>query len=211
MKKTLTTIFLFILATLTIAQPAKINQKDLKKLAKAMAGEFNNNQQADQDKSYYHIVLRMKTIWSDNPDGYWLYVEQAVTSSEDKPYRQRVYHLYIQDDTTIVSKVYELKDPAQYIGAWKDAQKLAGLTVDSLVDRQGCAVYLHRFEKGVFKGSTPGKECLSSLRGASYATSEVTIYTDRIISWDRGWNAEDQQVWGAEEGGYIFVKVKNLK
>jgi CpeT protein len=211
MKKIITTIFLVIMVTLTIAQPASVNRKNLKKLAGAMAGEFNNNQQADQDKSYYHIVLRMKPIWKDNPDGYWFYVEQAVTSSEDKPYRQRVYHLYIQDDTTIVSKVYELKDPTQYVGAWKDAQKLAGLTADSLVDRQGCAVYLHRGEKGVFKGSTPGKECLSSLRGASYATSEVTIYADRIISWDRGWNAEDQQVWGAEEGGYIFVKVKDLK
>jgi len=176
-----------------------------------MAGEFNSNEQADQDKAFFHIVLRMKPIWRDHPDGYWFYVEQAVTSSEDKPYRQRVYHLYIEDDTTIVSKVFEVKNPNQYIGAWKEEEMLKKITPDSLIDRQGCAIYLHRIDKNIYKGSTPGKECLSSLRGAAYATSEVTIWPDRLISWDRGWNNKGQQVWGAEKGGYIFVKQGRLR
>jgi hypothetical protein len=39
----------------------------------------------------------------------------------------------------------------------------------------------------------------------------VTIWPDRLISWDRGWNDKGQQVWGAEKGGYIFVKQRRLK
>ena len=195
---------------ISISQSLPVTQKNLKKLASVMAGEFDSNDQADADKSYYHIVLRMKPVWPDRTDGYWFYVEQAVTTSEDKPYRQRVYHLYLEDDTTIISKVYELKNPQDYIGAWKDKDISAKISPDSLVDRQGCAIYLKQVEKGVYKGSTPGRECLSSLRGAVYATSEVTIYPDRMISWDRGWNADGMQVWGAEEGGYIFIKRKKL-
>jgi hypothetical protein len=44
------------------------------------------------------------------------------------------------------------------------------------------------------------------LRGASYATSEVVITDEQLLSWDRGWDANGKQVWGAETGGYIFVK-----
>jgi CpeT protein len=34
----------------------------------------------------------------------------------------------------------------------------------------------------------------------------VEIFADRLASWDRGWNKEDKQVWGAEKGGYVFIK-----
>ncbi len=149
----------------------------------------------------------MTPIWKKEKNGYWLYVEQATATAQDKPYRQRVYHVYKHDDTTIASKVYEIKDPKPYVNAWKEEQKLKSLTRDQLVDRQGCAIYLRKDADGrSYSGSTPGKECLSSLRGATYATSEVVIYKDKLLSWDRGWDADGKQVWGAVKGGYVFVK-----
>jgi hypothetical protein len=206
MKKTL--IFLAILFTVMagISQPLKVNQKDLKQLKEMMAGDYSSEEQSTSDASYLHIKLRMAPILENSTDGYWLYVEQAMASNEDKPYRQRVYHLYIQDDTTLVSKVFELKNPQQYIGGWDNEELLEKITADSLVDRQGCGIYLHKKSKNEFSGSTPGKSCLSSLRGAVYATSEVTITPNKLESWDRGWDKEDKQVWGAEKGGYVFVK-----
>ena len=30
---------------------------------------------------------------------------------------------------------------------------------------------------------------------------------DRIVSWDRGWNDDGEQVWGAEISGYVFMRV----
>ncbi len=187
------------------SQSQKIKQKDLKKLFKTMAGEFSSEQQSKDDSAFFNIKLRMKPIALNN-DGYWLYVEQAMATMQEKPYRQRVYHLYIQDDTTIVSKVFEVKNSAQYINVWKTEEKLKVITTDSLVDRQGCGIFLHKKLNKIFGGSTPGKECLSSLRGATYATSEVTIFKDKIVSWDRGWDKNDKQVWGAVKGGYIFIK-----
>jgi hypothetical protein len=37
---------------------------------------------------------------------------------------------------------------------------------------------------------------------------EITIKEDRVIGWDRGWDAEGNQVWGPDSGGYIFRKVE---
>lgn len=204
------TVCIFCMVTAPV-QSQTISENDLEKLASTMAGEFSSEEQSKQDSSYFHIKLRMKPMWKNRKDGHWFYVEQSVATAQDKPYRQRVYHLYKHDDTTVVSKVYEIKNPLHYTGGWQDETILAALSEDSLIDRQGCAIYLRNKEKNVFRGSTRDKECLSSLRGAAYATSEVTIFNDTMISWDRGWDHHGKQVWGAEKGGYVFKKKRDLK
>lgn len=193
------------------SQSLSVSKKDVRRLYEYMAGDFNSGAQAASDSAFYHVKLRMVPIWPQQKKGYWLYVEQAIAGAEDKPYRQRMYHVFRQDDTTIVSQVYEIKNPLQYAGGWNDLSKLTPLSQDSLINRQGCGIYLHKKADGSFTGATPGKECLSSLRGATYATSEVTIYPDKVLSWDRGWDASDRQVWGAVKSGYIFLKQKAYK
>jgi hypothetical protein len=199
---------LFLTAQL-YAQDQRIKKEDLDELASRMTGIFNSGQQAAKDTSYAIIILHIKPIWKNKTDGYWFYVEQAAAQTLEKPYRQRVYHIYKQDNYTIINKVYEIKYPDQYIGAWKDDNKIYELTDDVLIDRQQCAILLHKNKDGDYKGSTTGKECGSSMLGAAYATSEVSIYKDQLISWDRGWNAGGKQVWGAEKGGYVFIKSKD--
>jgi hypothetical protein len=189
----------------------KVKAKDLKTLYGFMAGDFSSEAQSMADTTMFHVNLRMIPIWPKDKDGYWLYIEQSIAGSEDKPYRQRVYHLYLEDDTTILSKVYEIKNPKQYTGGWQTPSKLEPLSRDSLIDRRGCGIYLHKHSDGSFSGSTPGHECLSSLRGASYATSEVTITEDKVLSWDRGWDQYGHQVWGATKNGYIFIKISKYK
>lgn len=183
-----------------------VSEQDLLNLKNRMTGYFNSGAQASRDSSYFKIDLHMVPVWTSRNDGYWLYVEQAMNAQPAKPYRQRIYHLYRQDATTLVSKVYEFPAPASYIGSWSDPSKFNSLTPDSLIDRQGCAIFLLKNKDGDFHGATDGKKCLSNLRGASYATSEVVIRFDRMVSWDRGWDAGDKQVWGAVKGGYEFIK-----
>lgn len=185
-----------------------LKKKDLTTLKTYMVGTFTSEAQSKSDSTYFNIHLNMKPIWKDRTDGFWLYVEQAAAQSLDKPYRQRVYHIFLQDENTIVSQVYEMDKPARFAGDWKKKSPLSQLTPDSLKSREGCAIYLHKNSKGEFYGSTPGKECLSSLRGATYATSEVTISKDLILSWDRGFDVVNRQVWGATKAGYRFLRKK---
>ena len=57
-------------------------------------------------------------------------------------------------------------------------------------------------------GETRGTGSKSALRGASYAASEVVVTPEGIESWDRGFDADGRQVWGAEEGAYVFKRRK---
>ncbi len=180
---------------------------DLSALAKLMSGKFSSEEQASQDTRFYNIRLVMIPIWEDDKNSKWLYVEQAAATNLEKPYRQRVYQLMQVQSHTFESKVYELPNPSKYIYAWEQPELFDSISPDSLIVREGCSVFLQK-EGECFKGSTKENDCKSSLRGAAYATSIVSVCESQIESWDQGWSAEDKQVWGAEVGGYIFKKIE---
>ena len=172
-----------------------------------MAGDYSSAAQAAKDPANYKAVtLHMAPIWRDRADGRWIYVEQAMADSQDKPYRQRVYCL--KDHAgEVQSMVFELPgDPLAYAGAWKDASRMNALMPSLLTPRDGCSVYLKRGSDGSWSGGTRAQACESTLRGAAWATSEVTLTRDRIESWDRGFDKDGKQVWGATKGPYIFLK-----
>lgn len=207
----ITALLLAALMSLVLTACGPSGDRDLQDLVTMMTGSFSSAAQAETDTTFFDIRLEMTPIWADQTepgDGHYLYVEQAGAWALDKPYRQRVYHVARGKDDMFVSMVYALPDPAAAVGAWKLANPLAYLTPADLVERDGCAVYMKRLPDGSFVGSTREKECTSQLRGAAYATSEITITADKVVSWDRGWDENDAQVWGAEISGYIFDRVK---
>jgi hypothetical protein len=186
-----------------------ITDKDISRLKKYMSGFFSSAEQAKADSTnYYEIQLHMYPFNGIDLNGFWLYVEQAMSTKPDNPYRQRIYHVYKENDTTIVSHVFTLKNAGNYIHAWKHEDILNSLKLDSLEDRKGCSIYLKKKDKKTFEGSTYKNGCESNLRGAHYATSEVEINPKMLLSWDRGFDKSDTQVWGATKGGYRFVKLK---
>jgi CpeT protein len=150
--------------------PVESARNDLDLVAAWMSGSFSSQGKAEADTNCLGIRLEMIPIWTHRTDGYWLYVEQAVPSHKDRPYRQRVYHLTAKD-RAIRSEVYGLPDPLRFAGAWKAKHPLPALSPDSLLLRRGCAVIL---------------------TGVS----------------DRAFDQEDNQVWGAHMGGYVFRKIK---
>lgn len=179
---------------------------ELNKLRLWMSGDFSSRAQHQRDTSFFDIRLHMRPIWTERSDGFWLYVEQSLASSQAKPYRQRIYQVRRLNDSILSSQVYEMKNPLRFVRAWQDPSLLGNLSPDSLETREGCAILLRINAEGNFVGTTPEKSCLSRLRGASYATSEVIITRNLLVSWDRGWDAGDKQVWGSTKGGYHFRK-----
>lgn len=179
---------------------------DIDQLYELMSGTFSSEEQSLLDSSFFNINLVMYPIWEESQGSKWLYVEQAVTEYIKRPYRQRVYQLSAMADGSYESKVYELPDPDRFIHGWETPELFSGITPDSLMAREGCAVYLKKNEEGCFSGSTKDAECLSTLRGASYATSIVTVCEGSVVSWDQGWNVDGEQVWGAVKEGYVFKR-----
>lgn len=178
---------------------------DLLRFASMLTGEFSSSAQAQRDTSYFHIHLSMSRIWESRTDGVWLYVEQAMATRLEAPYRQRVYRLTRIGNDEFLSDIYTIRNASAVIGAQRSGEKRAALTYEQIELKNGCSVRMRR-AGGEYVGGTDGTGCPSDLRGASYATTVITLKSGILVSWDRGYDAKGNQVWGAVNGGYEFVK-----
>lgn len=201
------------------------HQVTVEALESIMTGSYSSAAQAAADPDYADIRLEMRRIWPGRidlrgPDEramIWVYVEQAAASALERPYRQRLYRVVAKsagDEAWIESEVYTLPGEAlAYAGAWRDPARFDGLSPRQLAFKEGCTVTLRSGrgaspEADELTGGTTGTGCASDLRGAVYATSEVTITGDELRTWDRGFDAAGNQVWGATKGPYIFRRVE---
>lgn len=171
-----------------------------------MIGDFSSQAQSQRDSAFFDIRLHIRPIWTADKNNHWLYVEQATASAEDKPYRQRVYKVEREASGGFQSIVYTLPDPTKWIGGYKNTAIFEQIKPADLTLRDGCTVFLEKKQDGTFAGSTKGEGCESTLRGAKYASSKVTISATRMDSWDQGFDEKGKQVWGAVKGGYEFIK-----
>lgn len=200
-------LLLIALGASALAPSRAAAASDLDVLADWMTGSFSSAAQAAADTSYFDIRLEMVRIWPDRDDAVWLYVEQALGTRTDAPYRQRVYRVSEVKPGLFESAVFTLPDPDAVVGCWKRGEPLADLSPADLALREGCAVLLRRDLLGAFSGGTVGRGCASDLRGATYAESAVTVTRAGIESWDRGFDADGAHVWGAEHGPYVFLRM----
>lgn len=198
-------LLLLLLTACSLTAQSKKSSKSLDALQQLMQGHYSSEAQAKADSAnYYNISLRMTPIWKDR--GHYLYVEQAIASKLDKPYRVRIYRL-VEKEGKFISEVYTLKNEKDWIGKWTTPEAFDALPLSDIELKQGCEVILKKTGKDTYSGSTGKGTCPSELRGASYATSVVTISKGQIVSWDQGFDKDGKQVWGAEKGGYIFLKL----
>ncbi|WP_299102626.1 chromophore lyase CpcT/CpeT [uncultured Winogradskyella sp.] len=186
-------------------EPEIKEDAELKELFTLMQGSFNSAIQAEVDSTYYNITLHMYPIWEDK--GNFLYVEQALTSTPNKPYRQRIYEITKTTDSLFSSVIYKLDTDSLWVGQWKNPKAFDSISINDIALKDGCEVILKRYGPKQFRGKTADNTCISTMRGSSYARSEVEILEDKVISWDRGFDADGNYVWGAENGGYIFNKI----
>lgn len=196
--------------SLNVSAQQKITKQDLEDFKNRLTGTFDNNEQAAQDNSYKNVSLHIQAfeLKGKHPDGDYIYVEQAMMNTQYKPERQMIYRIYREKDT-IVSEAFDLLTPDRLIGAWNNTELFKKLTKDSLIKKEGCTIYFMKDDRGDFYGSTRGNGCNGSLNGASYTTTELVVYPTMLIIWERGWDNNNQQVWGPEKGGYKFRKFTN--
>jgi hypothetical protein len=198
-------LLIFVISSSDMGSAESIEgDPNLARMVSCMTGYFGSSEQAAADDAYTDIRLEMWPIWTDREDGHWLYVEQTVAGREHAPYRQRVYRVTAEEGGTFRSEVYTLPGPKRFVGAWASEESFAILPRDSLTLRDGCGILLRKSAEGGFEGSTQERYCSSELGGTSYATSEVRIDERGLSSWDREYDADGEQAWGAENGPYLF-------
>lgn len=184
------------------------SRPDVAAVATLLEGTFSSAEQAGAEPDdYFPIRLVMHRIWTERADAAWFYVEQAVGSALERPYRQRVYRVAPAEDGTVESRVFTIPEPPRFVASWNDPAVFQTIGPDDLTLRPGCSTFLAPEPDGRWTGGTRGTDCASTLAGAHHATSKVTLSPDLIVAWDQGWSAEGEQVWGPVPGPYEFRRV----
>lgn len=209
MKKGFFGVLFMLLAGIAFGQQK--SAKDLVLLKQYMTGSFDNAAQATSDSSFTLLNMQVRQVWTKRKDGFWLYAEQVKPTELTKPVFQHMFHIYVQDDSTLICQEFEFKDPSLYIGWWANPIRFDSVKFSALSNRLGCEVYLRKNQLGQFEGSTEGNECISSFKGASYSTTNFLIQKTGMNFWEKGWNADGIQVWGSEKGPYQFKRVIRKK
>ncbi len=175
-----------------------------------LLGHFDSADQAAESPSYYAIELTMCEVEAPELGAMALYVEQALAG--DEPYRQRIYVIEDGDqpDRQARSVMYELHYATPWSGFCDGESTATGVVTPEYVTKlEGCDVTVE-WDGETFSGGTVEGACLNDWGGASYATSEVTLNAERLESWDRGWDADGNYMWGATAGPYEFVRRTEL-
>lgn len=190
-----------------LASPPSVPNRPVELAARWLSGSFSSGGQSRADPRFREITLEVVAIWPDRDDGPWLYVEQAAATSPSLPYRQRIYQL-LADGEGVLSLVYELPgDPLRFAGGWRMPERFDAIEPALLLSRDGCGVRLRLASPDRLVGGTEGTRCRSTLRGAAYATSEVTLTPRWMETLDRGYDDAGTQVWGSEHGPYRFERI----
>ncbi len=175
-------------------------------LAELLVGRFDSGDQAADNGAYYDISLVMCPVSLPELGETVLYVEQALADTPTEPYRQRLYVLESGEpaEVTAISRVFELRRANTYVSTCDDPESFDA-SVDAAVELEGCDVYLD-WDGSRFSGGTIEDHCGTDWQGAVYATSDIALDETTLESWDRGYNSNDQQVWGATQGAYVFTR-----
>ncbi|HEY9889238.1 MAG TPA: chromophore lyase CpcT/CpeT [Candidatus Obscuribacterales bacterium] len=181
---------------------------DIATLARWMAADFSNQQQAFENPPLFaHIRVCMRPLPYSFLDGVSLYLEQAYDFALQQPYRSRVLRLITVGDRIEIEN-YTIRDAESLYGAARDRPQLAKLTRDRVELMPCCNMHVewtgHSF-KGVVE---PGKGCMVERQGQmTYLDSVFEIDSEKFQSWDRGRDpATDAHVWGALAGPFYFTR-----
>lgn len=178
-------------------------------LSLMLSGEFDSSGQAAETSSYYNVHLWGCEAEAQGLDGMALYIEQALSTNQNNPYRQRLYILTELEPSEdglprAQSTIYQFESPTGLVGTCAEGN-LPSFELDELDLREGCEVEL-TWNGTSFLGGTTGQECSSSM-GGDYSVSDIEIFDDRIESWDRGYYDSGVQAWGATDGPYVFKRI----
>lgn len=202
MKKILLILSLF-LSTYSFGQVAnKITDKEVKEYTKRITGVFSTLEQHKSDSTFDDVVVYTKLIRKDFNNVYWIYTEQGEAKNY-KPYRQRVYQI-AEVWGRILQRIYYINDASKY--SYFKPETIESITIDDLQLKPGCDLII-QLNDNVYSSQTEDKFCVATFRGSTYTTTDFKVYKDAVLSWERGWNKQDEQVWGSRKGHYIYKKI----
>ncbi|MGD1903304.1 MAG: chromophore lyase CpcT/CpeT [Geitlerinemataceae cyanobacterium] len=189
---------------------------DLGTLARWMASDFTNQQQAfDNPPIFAHVRACMRPLPAGLLDGTALYLEQAYEYNLKSPYRTRVLNLKfteVDGASQITIENYAIEGKEEFYGASREPERLGSLGADRLTKLPCCDFHV-TWTGECFQGTVEeGKGCMVERNGKmTYLQSTFQVFAERFTSLDRGYDpATDERVWGSIAGPFDFHRVTSF-
>ncbi len=188
-------------SSVSLAQP--LPQHHVDTVAAHLTRAMDTTAQAVNNPNFVGVQMTTCPIEVTESDtsAIYLYQEQALTERIGTPYRQRFLQIKLSDDgTRVESRTFKPATPGDWTGFCQQRDRIvAAHELGPLV----CIVGLRPSTLG-YVGSTPSEGCPVNLRGAVRLTNTIVLHRDGMDTWDRGFNADGDQVWGAETEPYQY-------
>ncbi len=199
----LSAIAFFIPLPNAVAETLPIDRQ-VEEVVSYLVGTMDTSAQAATNSDVANVQMTTCRVTVENQDeaGIFLYQEQAVASNLSAPYRQRFLRIAPTDDDRVESLAFKPIEPENWIGLCDRAPEARAIAIADLDDPL-CSVILQR-EGNFYRGETPAGGCPANFRGAVRITNTIILTETTMETWDRGFDAQGNQVWGADDESYQF-------
>lgn len=174
-----------------------------------LQGVMDTSEQAEGSDRF--VAVQMTTCFivldGDVPIGYpnaqFVYQEQALMEQLGQPYRQRFLAITPDPETNSVQSItLRPPNPEQWVGLCDRSDRDRAISPEALGETT-CRVFLRPSASG-YIGQTPVGGCPASVRGAVRMSNTILLHGDGMDTWDRGFDADGNQVWGATTTPYQY-------
>jgi hypothetical protein len=190
-----------------IADPTDSTQQQhhLTRIVSHLVGVMDTSRQASLNPKQPNVRMTTCLIKVDDleTNHHFLYQEQAMANKLDQPYRQRFLEIFPSENSQqIIAKSYKPVNPDQFKGFCNHNEIERNFTTNQLGEYV-CQVILTPVIS-IYRGETPPEGCKANVRGAVRITNTIILHSQGMDTWDRGFDQEGNQVWGAENESYQF-------
>ncbi|ACK72526.1 conserved hypothetical protein [Gloeothece citriformis PCC 7424] len=205
MRQQTLTIGLLVSYLLTTASAQAVPvQTHINSVVSHLVGVMDTSAQVakNPNKANVRMTTCQVTLTGGN-DSIYLYQEQALTKTLDKPYRQRFLEIKpTLEPETVESKSYKPLQAERLIGFCNKPLSERVLNVSELGEPV-CSVFLKPSNNG-YLGETQPEGCPANVRGAVTITNTILLHSEGMDTWDKGYDAQGNQVWGANDDPFEF-------
>jgi hypothetical protein len=207
---TTATLFNADASSASASNPA-LNQQ-VEEVASRLEGVMDTSAQAAINSKAPNVRMttcriQVTDVASANADeSIFLYQEQALSQDLSKPYRQRFLQLspslYSQ---SVRSRSFKPANPSAWTGLCNKPTADRTIQFKDL-GNPVCNVFLKRSGND-YIGNTPIDGCPAKVRGAVRITNHIELRSIGMDTWDRGFDANGKQVWGARAESYQYRRI----
>ncbi|PSB04548.1 chromophore lyase CpcT/CpeT [Merismopedia glauca] len=172
--------------------------------------DTSNQAQTNPKISSVRMTTCQVRVTDMQPSAVFLYQEQALSEKLSQPYRQRFLRISaVKNSKLVESAGFKPPKPESWVGLCNQPEAKRLVSSNDL-GKTECSVFLQK-EGNNYVGETQPGGCPTNFKGAVKITNHITLHANGMETWDRGYDAQGNIIWGAKQEPYQYLWVNSAQ